>query len=354
MSTVETYYDQMMALFREKTGREGGDSVDLSVRLYAVAAELYALAAQGEWIQKQCFPQTAQGSFLDQHAQLRGLSRRAAMRATGRIRFSVDRAGQSDLVIQAGTVCMTAGQARFETTETVTLTAGTLSVEAEACALEAGEAGNVAAGTILTMSVAPVGVRRCGNPEPFTGGMDEEDDESLRKRVLETYRRLANGANAAYYEKEALAFSADVAAVTVVGRSRGIGTVDVVPAVWKGVPDSELLQQMQAHFEARREIAVDVKVIAPTEKTVHVTVELEPEDGTTYAVVAGRVEAVLKDWFNGERLGEHVLRVKLGDLIYGVEGVANYVLTAPEADVTVEPTELPKLGTLTIRQKGAV
>lgn len=353
MSGIETYYDRMLALFREKTGREGGDSVDLSVRLYAVAAELYALTAQGEWIEKQCFPQTAQGTFLDQHAQLRGLSRRAAMQATGRLRFSVDRAGQSDLVIQAGTVCMTAGQARFETTETVTLKAGTLSVEAEARAMTAGEAGNVAAGTILTMAVAPVGIRRCGNPEPFTGGMEEEDDESLRKRVLETYRRLANGANAAYYEKEALAFSKDVAAVTVVGRSRGIGTVDVVPAVWKGMPDAELLARMQEHFEARREIAVDVKVLAPAEKTVDVTVELEPEDGTAYAAIAGRVDAALKDWFNGERLGKPVLRVKLGDLIYHVEGVANYTLTSPETDVTMEPTELPKLGVLTIRQKGA-
>lgn len=353
MSTIESYYDRMMTIFREKTGREGSDSVDLSVRMYALAAELYALAVEGEWIREQCFPQTAQGTFLDQHAQLRGLSRRAAARAVGRIRFSLDRAGQSDLIIPAGTVCMTAGQARFETTESATLTAGTLSVEAEARAVEAGAGGNVAAGTILSMAVAPVGVSRCGNPEPFTGGMDEEEDESLRKRVLETYRRLANGANAAYYEKEALAFSPDVAAVTVVGRSRGIGTVDVVPAVWKGVPEESLLQEMQAFFEERREIAVDVKVVAPTEKTIPVTVELEPELGQDYPVVAGRVEAVLKDWFNGERLGESILRVKLGDLVYGVEGVANYVLTAPETDVTVEATELPRLGLLTIRKKGA-
>jgi uncharacterized phage protein gp47/JayE len=342
----------MMALFQEKTGREVGNSVDLSVRLYAVAAELYALAAQGEWIQKQCFPQTAQGSFLDQHAELRGLSRQAATQSVGKLRFSIDRAGQSDLIIQAGTVCMTAGQVRFETTETVTLKAGKLYVEAEAQAIEPGSAGNVAAGTVLTMAVAPVGIRRCGNPEPFTGGMDEETDESLRSRVLETYRRLANGANAAYYEKEALAFSTDVAAVTVVGRSRGIGTVDVVPAVWKGVPEQSLLDGLQAYFEARREIAVDVKVIPPTEKSVNLTVELEAAQGADYDTVAGRVEAVLKDWFNGERLGENILRVKLGALIYGVDGVANYVLTAPAQDVDVQATELPRLGVLTIRRKG--
>lgn len=353
MRTVESYYDQMLAMFREKTGREASGSVDLSVRLYTVASQLYALDAQGDWIQRQCFPQSAQGAFLDQHAQLRGLVRRPAAQASGVIRFSVDRPGQSDLLIQAGTVCMTASQVRFETTEEVILKAGQLEVMVEAQAVEAGSAGNVPAGSILTMAVAPVGIRRCGNPEPFTGGMEEEDDESLRKRVLETYRRLANGANAAYYEKEALAFSADVAAVTVVGRSRGIGTVDVVPAVWHGLPDADLLAGLQNHFEERREIAVDVLVRAPALKTVNVAAALEPASGYDYNTVAGRVDAALKDWFNGERLGEPILRVKLGDLIYGVEGVENYTLTAPAADVPVAPVELPALGSLTLSRKEA-
>ena len=353
LHTVESYYDKMLALFQEKTGRDAAGSVDLSVRLYALASQLYALDAQGEWIQKQCFPQSAQGTFLDQHAQLRGLVRRPAAKALGSIRFSVDRAGQSDLVIQAGTICMTANQVRFETIQEVVLRAGQTEVLAEAQAVEAGAAGNVPSGSILTMAVAPVGIRRCGNPEPFTGGMEEEDDESLRKRVLETYRRLANGANAAYYEKEALAFSADVAAVAVVGRSRGTGTVDVVPAVWHGVPGADLISGLQDYFEERREIAVDVLVKAPTVKTVDVSASIEPEAGRTYAEVAGRVDAVLKDWFNGERLGQDILRVKLGDLIYGVEGVANYTLAAPAADVAVASTELPWLGVLTPSQMGA-
>lgn len=248
---------------------------------------------------------------------------------------------------------MTANQVRFETIQEVVLRAGQTEVLAEAQAVEAGAAGNVPSGSILTMAVAPVGIRRCGNPEPFTGGMEEEDDESLRKRVLETYRRLANGANAAYYEKEALAFSADVAAVAVVGRSRGTGTVDVVPAVWHGVPGADLISGLQDYFEERREIAVDVLVKAPTVKTVDVSASIEPEAGQTYAEVAGRVDAVLKDWFNGERLGQDILRVKLGDLIYGVEGVANYTLAAPAADVAVASTELPWLGVLTLSQMGA-
>ena len=56
------------------------------------------------------------------------------------------------------------------------------------------------------MAVAPVGVSQVTNPEAFTGGADVEDDEALRARVLETFRRMPNGANAAFYEQEALSF----------------------------------------------------------------------------------------------------------------------------------------------------
>lgn len=69
----------------------------------------------------------------------------------------------------------------------------------------------------------------CVNPEPFSGGRDQEDDESLRERILETYARLANGAMPPYYKQAALSFP-QVVAAQVVPRSRGVGTVDVVAA----------------------------------------------------------------------------------------------------------------------------
>lgn len=47
-------------------------------------------------------------------------------------------------------------------------------------------------------------------------------------------------------------------------------------------------------------------------------------------------------------LGQSVLRAQLGALIFGVEGVENYALTAPAADVAAAVDELPQLGTLTV------
>ena len=81
---------------------------------------------------------------------------------------------------------MTAGQLRFVTVEAGTIEAGQLYTEVKAKAVEAGAAGNAAAGSILIMAVAPTAVSSCVNPEPFSGGRDQEDDESLRERILET------------------------------------------------------------------------------------------------------------------------------------------------------------------------
>ena len=343
---MDELYNELMAAFAEATGMEAAGSGDLAARMYAVAAQLWGLYVQCDWVNRQCFPQTAQGEYLDLHAQLRGVERREATVAEGVLRFTVDTAGPADREIAAGTVCMTAGLTRFETVEAGTLEAGEPSVDIRARALEAGSAGNVAAGTILQMAVAPVGVSRCTNPAAFTGGTDREDDETLRARVLETYRRLPNGANAAFYQQGALSFD-EVAAAAVIPRPRGVGSVDVVVSTAAGAPSAELLEELEDYFEARREIAVDVQVRAPEMETIDVAVQVAAEENQDAQAVQDAVEAALRGWFDGRRLGQSVLRAALGELVFHVEGVANYALTAPAADVAVEADVLPRLGTLT-------
>lgn len=347
MKSVEEIYNEMMGDYAAATGSEAAESGDLAVRMYAMAAQVFALYVQCEWVERQCFPQTAEGTCLDMHAQLRGLERRAATAAEGVLRFTVDSAASQDREIPAGTVCMTAGLVRFETVETGVLQAGTTQTDVRARALEPGSAGNVAAGTILTMAVAPVGVSRCTNPEAFSGGTDPEDDETLRARVLETYRRMPNGANAAFYQQGALSFE-EVAAATVIPRPRGVGTVDVVVATAAGVPDAGLLETLTDYFEERREIAVDLQVRAPAMKEVAVSVQVAAAANKEAGQVYAAVEAALRSWFDGRRLGETVLRVKLGDLIYAVEGVENYQILSPAADVAVAADELPQLSSLTV------
>ena len=352
MKSLEKIYGELLADFQTRTGLEVSSDGDLAVRFYAVAAQLHALYLQAAWTADQCFPQTAAGEYLDLHAALRGVSRKEAARAEGILRFSTEQAGNADRTIPAGTVCMTAGLVRFETTQEGVLEAGETVVEVPARAVEPGTAGNAAAGTILTMSVAPAGIAACTNPAPFSGGEDDESDEHLRVRVLETYRRLANGANAAFYEQQAMAFE-EVAAAVVLPRNRGRGTVDVVIATQAGVPGAELVERVQERLDSIREIAVDVLVSAPVTQTVDVSFQIQAAENRDGAAVREQVRQAVLDWFNGQRLGKPVLRAQLGGLIYAVDGVENYTIEAPAADVELDGNELPVLGELTVEAMDA-
>ena len=349
MKTIDEIYREMLACFGEETGLEPREGTDLSARMYALAAQVYALYVQADWVTRQAFPQTAEGEYLDYHAQLRSLERKPALPAQGTVRFTAGEAAQSDRSIPEGTVCMTAGLVRFATTQAAVLPAGELTVDVPVQALEPGTAGNVSAQTVVSMAVAPMGIASCTNPQAFAGGADGEGDEELRARVLDTFRRLPNGANAAFYEQGALSFD-QVAAATVIPRPRGVGSVDVIVSTLAGTPGEELLEQLQDYFEQRREIAVDVQVKAPTPVTVNVAVQVKAKGGWDKTQVLDQVEETLESWFDGKLLGQDVLLARLGSLIYGCDGVENYAVSAPAADLAVDADELPVLGTLSVEE----
>ena len=349
MKTIDEIYREMLACFGEETGLEPREGTDLSARMYALAAQVYALYVQADWVTRQAFPQTAEGEYLDYHAQLRSLERKPALPAQGTVRFTAGEAAQSDRSIPQGTVCMTAGLVRFATTQAAVLPAGELTVDVPVQALEPGTAGNVSAQTVVSMAVAPMGIASCTNPQAFAGGADGEGDEELRARILDTFRRLPNGANAAFYEQGALSFD-QVAAAAVIPKPRGLGSVDVIVSTLAGTPGEELLEQLQDYFEQRREIAVDVQVKAPTPVTVNVAVQVKAKGGWDKTQVLDQVEEALEGWFDGKLLGQDVLLARLGSLIYGCDGVENYAVSAPAADLAVDADELPVLGTLSVEE----
>ena len=346
MRDIEEIYQEMLAEFAQRAGFTPETGCDLAVRLYAAAAQIQALSIQADWVLDQSFPQTAQGAYLDHHAAMRGITRIPAQKAAGSLRFTVAEPAVQDLSIAGGTVCMTAGGTRFVTTEDTAIPAGSLWADVPAEAVEAGAAGNVVAGTVTLLTACPVAVTGCTNPAAFAGGSDAEEDEALRARILESYRRLPNGANAAWYEQTAMSHSG-VAAAQAIGRARGVGTVDVYIAAQGGVPGDALLEEVRADLQARREIAVDVAVLAPETVSVDVTAEIAAADFETAKTNA---ETAIRAYFTGERLGQSVLAAELGRDIFAADGVENVHLLSPVADIPAADGVLPVLGTLTITE----
>jgi uncharacterized phage protein gp47/JayE len=349
LKTIQEIYDSLLDSFAERAGFVPESGCDLAVRLWAAAAQIQALEFQAGWTLDQSFPQTAQGIYLDRHGAMRGLVRSPATRSAGTLRFSVGTAPAVDIAIPAGTVCMTAAEVRFQTTADVVLKAGTLSVDAAAEALDAGANGNAVPGSVCFLTACPVAVTAVTNPGAFTGGGDCEDDAAFRDRILESYQRLPNGANAAWYEETAMRFPG-VTAAKAVGRARGIGTVDVYITGESGLPSETLLEGLQAELQEKREIAVDVQVKAPTAKTVNVSVAVTPKDGADTAAVLTAAEQTVADFFGGRLLGRAVRLAELGNRLFELDGVENYRFTAPAADIPADSTALPVLGTLSVTE----
>lgn len=347
MKTADEIYSDMKISFAQRSGRELSDDCDMAVRMYAAAAQIESLYLYNDWVKKQCFPQTAEGEFLDRHAQMRGLSRNPAVNATGTIRFFLNEISEEDITVDAGTVCMTASELYFVTEENAVINAGSLYADAPAYAANAGKDGNVEIGAVAYMSAMPVGISACRNITAFSGGADAENDESLRERVMSSFRRLPNGANKAYYEKETLSVPG-VGAVTVIPKNRGVGTVDIIFAAEDGIPTEELVEEVENRLNASREICVDIQVSAPEAVTVNIFAELDVETGYEFSDVKAAVESALNDYFSGRLLSQDITRAKLGSIIYGVEGVRNYSISTPAADISIDEDQLPVIGTVTV------
>lgn len=344
---MEEIYGNLLAGVESGSGVRVSEGGDMALRLRAVAAELASLWTQADWLKRQAFPQTAEGEYLDRHAAVRGLERREGTRAQGQIRFEIDQVLSHSVSVPEGTVCLSLGGLEFLTTQGAEIKAGETSCVAWAKAREEGAAGNVPKGGVCQMALAPVGVARCGNEEAFAGGSDREDDVSLRTRVIDSYGRLPNGSNSAYYEAEALN-TEGISAARVFPRRRGLGTVDVVAASERGLPSEPMLAELAEKFAAEREICVDVAVLAPEPVTVDVTAAVEVKAGFREEEVLEEVTAAIDGLFGGELLGKNLLLAKLGSLIFSVEGVENYVISVPSGDVEISEDQLPVAGTITV------
>ena len=339
----------MLAVFHEASGYLPSASCDLAARLQAAAAQLEGLYHEAQWVLDQSFPQSAQGKYLDQHAALRSIRRASATCATGLLRFGLSTAVERDIPIDKGTVCMTAEGVRFLTLEDAVLPGSRLYVDVPASAVEPGRAGNAAANTITIMAAMPAGIRACTNPEAFTGGEDQEDDTSLRERLLDSYRRLPNGANAAYYEHTALSYPG-VAAATAVGRPRGVGSVDVYVATISGKPEPELFAAINDYLQEKREISVDLQVKSPELVPVNIQAAIRPAQGSTFAEARAAADKAIREAFTGELLGRGLTLAFLGNLLYDLPEVENYHFQSPNKDMAASPTILPTLGTVTITE----
>lgn len=351
METYEDILARMETAYENESGHAAEDVSDMGLRFRVLAGELYRLRAEIAWLQRQAFPHTAVGEWLDRHGAQRGVTRREAAKAQGTLTFSRYLPLSFDVVIPKGTVCAVSGDVpvEYETVKDGVLTAGELKTEIPARAVMGGVEGNAAAGYVNTLANAISGVDYVVNKKAFTGGKERETDEEYRPRVLNAYKDLPNGTNAAYYKDTALSVEG-VSSVGVKPRISGAGTVGVY--IWgvDGPPDSETLEAVQAELDRKREIGVTVTVQAATARAVNVGVRVKPAAGADLDQVIAAVSQALSLYLASRSVGDAVYKTELEKAVLEAAPVIGLEFAANVRDIAGDPAYIPVAGTLSVEE----
>ena len=338
--------------FRELTGAEADDASDLGIRMKVLAAQLELLYSYASELEARAFPETSFGGFLDRHAAQRGLQRKAATYAQGALQFSRATPAPQDIPLPAGLIAATDGEPsfRYRTTKDGVLPRGKAKVLIPAKAELAGRGGNAASGTVSVLITPASGIASVSNPSPFTGGVDAEEDESLRRRLLESYQEVSNGANAAYYHQAALE-EEGITSALVLPRSSGTGTVEVVVTAGGTAPSQEVMDHLEKRFAAEKEISVDVTLTPAQPVTVPVSVEIETS--ARLEDVKTQVEKALTQYLAGLGVGSSALLAGMIHQVYSLPSVTNCRFLTPAEDIRIEPRQVAVPGAITVSPMGA-
>ncbi|BAV73279.1 baseplate J-like protein [Pseudomonas chlororaphis subsp. aurantiaca] len=313
---------------------------DAQVLARALGGAAYGLYGYLDWIADQILPDKADESTLERIAALRlNQPRKAAQAASGSVSFSA----AAGAVLDVDTLLQASDGRTYKVTAARTTSAGNNSTTVQA--LDAGTLGNAEAGLDL-IPVQPI--QGIGNTftvlaPGLSGGVAPESLESLRARVIRSYRIIPHGGSAQDYETWALECPG-ITRAWCRGSYLGPGTVglfvmrddDAQP-----IPNAEQLAEVKAYIEPLRPVTAELHVLAPQQSPVTYSLRLSPDT----SAVRAAVEAQLRDLHNREAgLGDTLLISHIREAISSAAGENDHRLSAPAADVPAASNQLLTFG----------
>lgn len=313
---------------------------DSQVLARAQAGTAFGLYGYLNWIIEQILPDTADEETLERIASLRlQQPRKAAAAAAGSASFQA----AAGAVLDVDTVLQAQDGRSYKVTTGVTTAAGVNQTTVEA--VDPGTLGNADAGLILTLVQPVEGIAGTFTvlAPGLTGGAAKESVESLRARVIRSYRVIPHGGSKDDYETWALE-CAGVTRAWCVRNYMGPGSVGVFfmrDEDDNPVPDAGELAEVKAYIEERRPVTAEVFVLAPVTLPVVYQVRLDPDTSTVRAAV----EAQLADLHNREAgLGDTLLVSHVREAISGSKGEWDHELIYPAGDIAPAANQLLTYG----------
>ena len=169
----------------------------------SIAVDLYYLMEDQQDLTNIAFVETADGEWLDKHGAnpFINLPRETGEVADGYVVFSIPEVSTVDVVIPEGTVVYSEESGlEFVTDIDNIIPVGETSVTATVSCLTEGEDGNAEANTVTLIDDDNLDNVTVNNPEDFTGGLDYEEDDEYRERLMNHTQRNDFGSLPYYME----------------------------------------------------------------------------------------------------------------------------------------------------------
>jgi len=315
---------------------------NVSVLAKAYGGAVHLLHGHLEWISKQIIIDTADADYLERHAQIWGVTRRAADYAQGSVIF----AGSDGSVIPSGTVLRRSDEVEYTTDEDGTISSGTATVPVTA--VLAGASGNSDSGVSLSLLAPIAGISGSATVglDGLTNGIESEDDEALRERLIARIQQPPQGGAASDYEQWATSISG-VDRAFVFPLYFGPGTVAIFivgPDPLDPIPNAAKVAEVQEYIDELRPVTATPQVFAPNAFTVNFTIQLDPNT----AAVRSAVTAEIQSLFQREaEVGGTILISHLNEVVSTSAGEVDHVLVSPTGNISVPAGSFPVLGTIT-------
>lgn len=319
---------------------------------------------------RETYIKTAQGEFLDYRAVEHGTNRYTATNTEVKARFKDD--DGNPVNVNVGDRFASIAESPIFYTVIKANGDGTAEMQAE----EAGTSANSYLGQILPVTPND-NLAWAEIIEITIPARDEENDEHLRARLLNTNSWVAYGGNVADYLDMTSKIS-DVGATQVYPVWNGAGTVKLVILNNDLMPASQtLIKKVKEKIDPEESITqgyglapIDhrVTVVAPETFTVNITMNVTTAENTNIDTIRTNIKASLeelfkslrKDWsvidsVTGRGYKLTVYRSKILSRVMTLEGVANATmpqLNGKDEDLQLvfdnTTSQLPVLGEVTV------
>ena len=228
-------------------------------------------------------------AYLDKRVNEFGVYRKEGSKAIGEIKVT----GKEGTVLENGTSFL------YNDLKFIMLNDVTIGELDDICYVEAEEVGykyNLSSNSNFTLTEANNNIESLTNEKDFTGGVDVETDEDLRKRFVKVVNNPSTSGNKAHYEEWALEVNG-VGRAIVYPLWNGNGTVKVMIVGNDNKPvDEDIINNTKLHIEENMPIGCQLTITTPTSLNVNIVASVELKEGYEVSEIKEEFESKLNEY----------------------------------------------------------